>query len=189
MKNTLLILLGVLLCTTLFAQAVLRPQVGISFSSFTDNLNEIEFNDELGYSFGADLQIGNKLYIQPGFFLDFRKNEGEDDSDVFDLNRTNLRIPLYIGYNFGYELDGDFGFRIFAGPNFLFNIDDTADNIDSDLEINDTLWAATGGVGLDISIFFVDAGYELGLSEVFKDIEDSPKANLFFVNAGLRTRF
>ncbi len=167
------------------AQLVLRPQVGITFNDLSEDLDD--FDEDLGYRFGADLQIGNKFFVQPGLFFDFRKLDGDDE----DYDRTHIRIPVFVGYDFSDDgvLD-DLGFRIFGGPTLSFVSTDEGLNIDGEeTDFSNTLWGVAAGLGFDFSILFVDAGYEWGLSDLFDDVEDSPKSNSFFINAGVRVRF
>jgi len=42
---------------------------------------------------------------------------------------------------------------------------------------------------VDLAFIFLDLGYEFGLSEVIKDLDESPRNNLFYANAGVRIRF
>lgn len=45
------------------------------------------------------------------------------------------------------------------------------------------------GAGFDFWIIFIDLGYQFGLSEVFKNLDNASKDNFFYGNAGLRLRF
>ena len=173
------------------AQLTIRPFVGINSSSLSD-IDSASFKDKIGYQFGADLQIGNKFYIQPGLQFEFVKNTIDPGiGDREDYQRTNLRFPVLIGYSFS-GIDSNWGLRIFTGPNATFNLSDKKEGESAfkDLKIEDIVWGWNAGIGADfLSFLFVDLGYQFGLSDVFKDLDSSPRNNLFYANAGLRIRF
>ena len=65
------------------------------------------------------------------------------------------------------------------------------------IDWNDSQWGAQVGAGVDVSIFFVDVGYEFGLTNSHDGLQgedsifdnfDEVKQNTFYVNAGLRLR-
>ena len=183
--------LALLTAATAQAQVALRPYVGANSSKLTENLDTATFKNQVGFQIGADLQIGNKFYVQPGVQLEFRQNtiDPRVDDDQ-KLNRSMLRIPVVVGYSFG-EVDGDFAFRVFTGPNAAINLSSKTDD-DSIIEKDDIKSAIFGwnaGLGVDISIIFIDLGYEFGLSEVFENVDGAVRNNLFYANAGVRIRF
>ncbi|MBV6439582.1 MAG: PorT family protein [Haliscomenobacteraceae bacterium CHB4] len=176
---------------TASAQLAIRPFVGINSSSLSD-IDSASFKNKIGYQFGADLQIGNKLYLQPGLQFEYVKNTIDPNiGDREDYQRTNLRFPVMIGYSFS-GIDNNWGIRIFTGPNATFNLSDKKEGESSfkDLKLEDIIWGWNAGIGADfLSFLFLDLGYQFGLSDVFKDLDSSPRNNLFYANAGLRIRF
>src|SRR3546814_4054753 len=68
---------------------------------------------------------------------------------------------------------GPAGLRIVAGPVVSFvvdkNIGDALAQVPEFSEYKNQAWAVTGGLGLDISNFRIDARYEHGLSELSKN--------------------
>lgn len=100
------------------AQLALRPYVGINSHNLTEDFRDADWKSKVGYQIGADLQIGNKFYVQPGFQLEFVRNSLVLDTLGGDIKfkRTHLRVPVMFGYAFG-EVDGNFAARIFTGPN------------------------------------------------------------------------
>lgn len=185
------------------AQFAIRPYVGMNNSKLTKDLfTDEDLKSTFGYQVGVDLQIGNRFYVQPGLQFEFLKNReitGPVSSlEDFDLNRSYLRIPLMIGYNFA-GAESPFGFRVFTGPNAAFKLSGKVGNegVVGDVDLVDNMrsvilgWNA--GIGIDIvKYIFVDAGYQFGLSEIFEDSEElnsGIRNNLFYVNAGLRFVF
>ena len=179
------------LCTcAVSAQVTLRPFIGLNSSSLTD-IDSANFNNKVGYQLGGDLQIGSKFYIQPGVQFEFVKNEvNRVTGTITKYSRTNMRIPVLVGYSFG-GIDANWALRIFTGPNATFNLSDKTEGSNSgNFDLNKIIWGWNAGVGVDIlSILFIDFGYQFGLSDVFDGLNDAPRNNLFYANAGLRFRF
>jgi hypothetical protein len=165
---------------------------------FTDE----DLKSTFGYQVGVDLQIGNRFYVQPGLQFEFLRNSeitGPVSSvEDFDLKRTYLRIPLMIGYNFT-GMESPFGFRVFTGPNAAFKLSGKVgnDGVVGEVDLVDNMRSVilgwNVGIGIDIIKYvFVDAGYQIGLSDVFEeedDLNSGIRNNLFYVNAGLRFVF
>jgi len=190
-KHIFMLAVALLTAATAQAQVALRPYVGVNSSKLTGNLDTATFKNQVGFQIGADLQIGNKFYVQPGVQLEFRQNTIDPRVDEDQkLNRSMLRIPVVVGYSFG-EVDGDFAFRVFTGPNAAINLSSKTDDgsIIEDEDIKSAIFGWNAGLGVDISIIFVDLGYEFGLSEVFENVDGTVRNNLFYANAGLRIRF
>ena len=61
-----------------------------------------------------------------------------------------------------------------------------------DEELSNVVLGWNGGIGIDfLSIFFVDLGYQIGLSDVFKETEGlnaGVRNNVFYANGGLKFR-
>jgi hypothetical protein len=193
MKNVLSTLALVLAVWSVAeAQMTLRPYVGLNSSSLTKDIiqDSASFANNVGFQLGADLQIGDKFYVQPGIQLEFLKNKIEPRGDQsVDFKRSYLRIPVMVGYNFS-GAESAFGFRVFTGPNFGFNMSSKTDFGNVEDAVKNTIFGWNAGLGIDfISILFVDMGYQFGLSEVLESVSDSPRNNLFYANAGLRVRF
>ncbi|GAB4499160.1 MAG: hypothetical protein OHK0019_35800 [Saprospiraceae bacterium] len=194
-KIFFLLVATVFSASIVYGQLTLRPYVGINSNSLTEDFEDSEWKSKIGYQVGVDLQIGSKLYVQPGVQLEFAKNQIESiipgvDED-FEFKRTHVRIPVMVGYAFG-EIDGDFAARIFTGPNASIVISSEADGEDIKDELKNAVFGWNVGAGVDFSILFLDLGYQIGLSEVFEDFnlgENGSKGNSFYANAGIRIRF
>lgn len=174
------------------AQMSLRLFLGANSSTLTD-IDSANFDSKVGYQIGGDLQFGSKFYVQPGVQFEYVANTVKDPRSTLeeDYKRTNLAIPVMVGYAFG-GAESDWGVRIFTGPNAVFNVGEKTEegSVFEALEPSSVTWSWKAGAGVDIlSLFFVDLGYQFGLSDVFEDLEESPKSNVFYGNAGLRLRF
>lgn len=177
---------------TASAQMSLRLFLGANSSTLTD-IDSANFDSKVGYQIGADLQFGSKFYVQPGIQFEYVANTVVDPRTSIeeDYKRTNMSIPLLVGYSFG-GADSNWGLRLFTGPNATFNLGEKKEDESTfeNFDLNSVIWSWKAGAGVDfLSIFFIDIGYQFGLSEVFSDLEESPKNNIFYGNAGLRIRF
>jgi hypothetical protein len=189
MKNKIFTLLLMLfISAAAYSQLSLRPQVGINFPSFTKEITSGQFKGNAGYQFGADLQIGSAFYFQPG--LNFETSDLEI-KDVGSIKLSRINIPVMVGYKFGGQAGQSFGIRIFAGPNFAFNVSSDLDTAFNDIKnkLQDFQLAGVAGAGVDLSIFFVDLGYKFGVSKLFDEDVSDGKVNYFIANAGIRIGF
>lgn len=179
-------------------QISVRPYAGLNSSSIQgEPADIIDFDNGTGFQVGVDVQLGRRLYIQPGVQLEFLKNNATLRTAVDtegSLNRTGLRIPLMVGYRlFSENSDAGFNLRFFTGPNAFLQLSTSSDD---DLNLNDSalsdvIWGWNAGAGLDISIFFIDVGYQAGISDLSDDTQMATQArnNVFYGNAGLRLYF
>ena len=199
-NNTLIAFILALFCcgTAAKAQIELRPKVGILWTSFED-VSNVDFSAKTGYSFGADLMIGSRIYLQPGFHYEGSNLSVDTDMETFDLNLQRFSIPLMIGYRFLEPETNEFlNFRLHTGPvaSFLLNVDDNESQLDIDGDdFSTTTFDWNAGVGVDIFIFYLNAGYRFGLNNIFNDFNvgnlnvDSGTQGSWYVNAGLRIAF
>lgn len=181
-----------LLSIASFGQTSLRPQVGVNFSTITDEIVHGKLKGNVGYQFGADLQIGGSLYIQPGANFQSKSLTLET---VGDINITKLNVPILIGYRlFENEDHNAFGARVYAGPNLAFNLNEKLGdafqniNITTD-DIKKFHAKAMVGVGLDLSIIFLDLAYKFDLTKTFESTISDKASHLFVANAGIRLGF
>jgi len=180
------------------AQISIRPYAGLNRSSIQgEPADIIDFDSGTGFQVGIDVQFGNRIYVQPGVQLEFLKNNAtlrtSLDTDG-SLNRTGLRIPLMVGYRvFSEDSDAGFNLRLFTGPNAFLQLSTNSDdelNL-NDNALNDLIWGWNVGAGLDISILFIDVGYQAGISNLSDDQQAATEArnNVFYGNVGFRLYF
>jgi hypothetical protein len=182
-------------------QLALRPYAGINTSQLTNELLEsTNLKTQVGYQIGVDLQLGDRFYVQPGLqFESLSNSNASSQGDNIDLMRTYLRLPLMVGYAFG-GAESMFGFRIFTGLNAAISLGGNVDGRSGILqgselkdELKNLIFGCNAGAGIHfLSVFFVDMGYQIGLTDVFKNIDglnSGVRNNLFYANAGIRARF
>lgn len=188
-----------LVTATIFgADAQLLPSLqfgvkaGLNFSSLkSDNGNYLDASTRTGYQAGVWARVGGAgVHFQPELYVTGKSSEAKliQENEEGKVSFTSLDLPLLLGTRIGL---GPAGLRIVAGPVVSFVIDKNIANTftESVLNVNDyknQAWAVTGGLGLDISNFRVDARYEHGLSELSKNDSAPQKVNLWTVGIGYR---
>ncbi len=190
MKKTLLvILIGLLVVPfTSFAQLKIKPAFGINFSSV--NTDEFKMEGKTGYQIGGTVQLGNKFVFEPGIFWQRDNYEVTDaistGQDVIKGNYSSLKIPVYLGYYIIGDAKSTLGIKLFAGPSAKFVITENDNGLPTEFsDLNDAIWGVKAGAGVDFLFLFADLGYNWGLNEVFKDVENS-QTNHFEITFGLK---
>src|SRR5690606_1227830 len=77
MKKSMFCLVSALVVGMMSAHAQLQfnPQIGMNFTRLSENpqviINDVEVETEgkAGVLFGADLRLGDRIYLQPGLFI------------------------------------------------------------------------------------------------------------------------
>jgi hypothetical protein len=199
MRKFLLILPALALLVAVPAGAksfVINPQAGVVGQDLTGDTADLDDTAKLGYALGGHLRFGGRGYFSPGIFWEHTSLEATavDDAtleEVTDnLEVTSIRVPLHFGYNLS---SGDamsmssVGFRVYGGPSatMVMDVDDNVFGIVKD-DYKGTAFGAQVGAGLDLSSVTIDASYEWGLSNVFKDDPDDLKHNVARGMVGLK---
>jgi hypothetical protein len=199
MKRFLVFLMLLGLTGAGISQVKIKLQGGVNFSTLTEQPEGLEISTIPGYQFGGSLQIGNTVYLEPGFFwlrmgseLTTLTLEEIFEDEVFI---HAFHIPALLGYQFG--ASNPVTFRVYAGPAMTIISSVNNDGITIDIngtpvliklekeDLNSPLWGGIAGVGADFSILSLDINYELGFTKVFKENLDS-KNNVIRINAGLK---
>ncbi len=154
-----------------------------------------------GAQFGVALTFGSRFYVQPGFQYAILSSEVVNENTVSGkelLDETTINaisVPLKVGVRLiDPETENFFNVRVFGGfdGSHVISVDhstksDGLDDIDAS-DFSNLIVAADFGLGLDIFIFYIDLGYQLGLTPVYTG-GDNAKANAFYGNIGLRLSF
>ena len=176
-----------------------RPALGVNFSRLDNDPGTFRTDVRLGYQGGADLQLGKRIYLQPGLF--FFQNSWDLVSDSSLVQGENLkiknviggvRIPVIIGYRFfDTAKQKIFNFRIFGGPSYSFitrteSKETPPQAIVPKNYFSDNIYGFNVGAGLDILVVCIDAGYEFGLNNFYTSPLITAKNRMFYVNVGIR---
>lgn len=189
--------LGLLVAVPVGAKTfVINPQAGVVGQDLTGDVPDLDDSAKLGYAFGGNLRFGGRGYVSPGLFWEHTSLEatGVDDAGIDEvtdnLEVTSIRVPLHFGYNLssGDAMSmGSLGFRVYGGPSatMIMDVDDNAFGITKD-DYKSSILGAQVGAGVDLASFTIDASYEWGISNVFKDDADDHKQNVARGMVGLK---
>lgn len=202
MKKALLILSFFTFALAANAQVEIRPYVGPNFSNVNKAADNTTTKAKLGGQIGIGLMFGNRFYFNPQIAYFSRATEysvanvGGSGNIKLDQKTGGVNIPLLVGVRL-IEIDNEpfFNIRAFAGPSiqFLTTAEFTNSGADQQIDWKKNQWGAQVGAGIDVSMFFIDAVYEFGLSKSGEAVTNSDfndiKNNTFYVNAGIRFNF
>jgi hypothetical protein len=197
MKNTIAVFVCIILISgSIFGQFSIRPYIGINSAKITEDFEDINWQSQLGYQGGIDLQIGDKFYLQPGLQWELIRTNFDPQNPIPGLDTkfkaSHIRIPLMLGVKALSSSSNLFNFRIYTGPDVAFTVSHS-DHSFLGVEINDDTynklhWSWNGGVGVDFLFLFVDVGYKFGVSEYFNqdNVNNPARTNVFFANVGMK---
>ncbi len=199
MRKLLLILPALALLVAVPAGAksfVINPQAGVVGQDMTGDVPDLDDSANLGYGLGGNLRFGGRGYLSPGIYWEHTSLEATtiDDAtlqEVTDnLEVKSLRLPLLVGYNLssGEAMSmSSLGFRVFGGPSatMVMDVDNNVFGVTKD-DYKGTIWGMQAGAGFDLSSVTIDASYEWGLSNVFKDDALDKKHNVARGMVGLK---
>ena len=183
------------------AQITVKPGGGFHYLNFNRSISNWDRYGGIGYQFGSTAKIGGRFYLESGLFWMSNYSElSQIDSPLGGgpirlTHQLNiLRIPLLGGYSFWDTQGTSVDFRVLLGPafNIIMQVDNSVSQSGAPekADYKSLFWG--GNICLDITYWwlFVDVGYEMGFSKVYKDQAKfgSAKANNFYVNFGLRIR-
>jgi hypothetical protein len=183
------------------AQITVKPGGGFHYLTLTRSTENWDRFGDIGYQLGGTVTIGRLFYFEPGIFwmsntCEFSQIDGEDGFGPIRMNHRMdiLRVPLLAGYSFWDSQGTALDIKLLAGPaiNFVLGADNskpyTSAPVTSDYKT--IFWGGDIGISLAYWWLFLDAGFEFGLSKVYKTPEKfgSAKANIFYLNLGVRLR-
>lgn len=188
MKTLLIAALAMLATSTgLLAQAQVKPGVGLSFTNITGTGEDV--TGRIGWQIGGSVAFGERFYIEPGVFYQTESVEfvSPSTSSTTDATYSGVRVPLAIGLDILGGTDSTIGLRGFGGGSGFFVTGTTSDVLDKE-DFSSPKWGVFAGLGLDISLFYLDLSYQWSLTNIQEDVSaiDLGKSNALFVTAGIR---
>lgn len=166
--------------------------VGINFNKLTMDAVILKPTMAIGWDLGVSYKRGKFFYWQIGAtynnsvynIMDTTLIPGSLLDGVFSVR--NIDIPVTVGLNLLTFVSRIVGLRVYlsAVPSFALGVGSNKLNISMD-NINTFNFYGQAGVGVDVAFIFVEAGYNYGFKDLFKnDIRSNP--NQVFVNLGFR---
>lgn len=196
-KLSLLLLLFVSSLVTVNAQEI---RLGGGYSgSRVDSDNSDSWKGRAGYQYGIDVLLGNRFFLKPGIYMQVRNldytavsdGQGGQSLATTETRYTSkaLRIPLMGGIRLiNNDNTTDFNMYVTGGPTALIGLSTRSDNNSLNFNTRSTQWYLGFGLGAEYRFLFLDAGYDVGMTNMFNGdgINTNPKINSTYVTAGLR---
>ncbi len=153
-----------------------------------------------GYQYGIELLLGNRFFVRPGIYMQIRNldyttvglgQDGVSNGIETETRYTSkaLRIPLMGGIRLFEPVDGkDFNLYVTGGPTALIGLSTESDNNSLSFTTRSTQWYLGFGAGAEYRFLFLDAGYDVGMTNMFNGdgINTNPRINNSYITAGLR---
>ena len=209
-KLSLLIIVLFLGITSIYAQGLdIRAYGGVNVLQLTSDkgtslidgtLHNKKVSGRPGYQFGAALTFGERFFVQPGFEYALLSTKLVNENTVTGKELTDettlgvFSVPLKVGYRLlDPQKENIFNIRVFTGfvGHHVASVNHTTKSGAFDITKDDytnLILNADFGMGLDLFIFYLDVGYQFGLSPVHAT-GDMAKANSFYTNLGIRLTF
>lgn len=195
---SLLALLGTASVSTTQAQEI---RLGGGYSgSKVDKTGTENWKGRAGYQFGIDLLLGKRFFLKPGIYMQVRNldyttvgvgEDGQPNGIETERRYTSkaLRIPLMGGIRLIDPADGtEFNVYALGGPTALIGLNTEQDDNTLSFTTRSTQWYLGFGLGFEYKFLFFDAGYDVGMTNVFNGdgVNTNPKVNNTHITAGLR---
>ena len=186
-KEIIITLVSLTISFSSFAQLSIRGHLGINTQKIDFTTIQGQIKGSTGLNIGLDVQLGNRLYFQPGINYSAKKFRIDG---IGEITANKINVPIMIGLRlFKHKSRFSKNIRLFVGPNFSTTINEKISNaitaINKD-DLKDFNLDVIGGVGADLKIFFIDLGYKYGLNDYISKNGKAAPLNGFLVNLGLR---
>lgn len=196
MKTSFLLIMlaaAVTFVAPLQTQVKINPKVGVNISALDAKIQDITAEARAGWNVGVDVRAGRGLvFFNPGvhyYSFTARLIPDIDDTEQFKPSEETMiqsvRVPVNLGINVTGQ-GGLLGIHVKGGvtPSYVIGVKERP-NYNFDVEtLNRFTMGANVGVGVDILFFTVDANYEIGLNEFFKDA--AGKNNMLSLSVGVK---
>jgi Outer membrane protein beta-barrel domain len=150
-----------------------------------------------GYQFGADVKLGQRWFLEPGIHfmvrnLNFTYTTAADiPAQEFRYTSRSLRVPLMLGLDLmDQSEDPDFNVSIMGGPTALIGLSSQLDQQELSVTTRGTQWYLGFAGEVTLGFLFVNAGYDVAMSNVFDGdrFSTNPKVNFYHASAGVRLK-
>lgn len=200
MKKIALILAVMFASTLVSAQISFGPKIGYNTSKLSIDKSDIKTELKNSFQFGLFARLGTKYYLQPELnWLTqggvFKKPGDEGSLSPFkqEIKLNTVQVPALIGIEL---IDLKVAnIRAMAGPVASFVTNKEIESTDGDeyikpieqADIQDIVWSAQLGVGVDVLMFTLDVRYNLGLNKVIGEVDYEENGEMKSLNFDSRT--
>jgi hypothetical protein len=205
-NTTILTLLLLIFSTALFAQSddiqqkkerkaksSFKLSAGATFNDIKlDSDSDVEANSALGYNLGISYKRGRFFYYEIGARINSRSFDLKDlgDQSVNSITISAVDVPLSGGVNLTSFADRLVGLRVFVSAVPSFTVGKKVEDIGLvEDDIQNVMFYGQAGVGIDIAFFFIESGFNFGVDDLVKNIENESIKSVpsqVFVNLGFR---
>lgn len=190
MKKLSLLIVAMVLVTTTFGQATIKPSIGLSLNDFSGTTVD-DVKGKPGFQLGGSVAFGKKFYIEPGVYFTTKSTEFSYASSPSvnvseDALIKGIRVPVAVGFGLLGNEKSLASLRVFGGGSGFF-VTGVGDGLDKD-NVTSPTWGVFAGAGLDFWIMFAEASYEWSLSNVTTDVAniDFGKSRTLFFTVGFK---
>lgn len=187
-------------CSLTLPAQELRLGGGYSGSKVSGNDTE-NWKGRAGYQYGLEVLAGNRFFVKPAIYVQVRNldftvtglgADGLPNGSTSETRYTSkaLRIPLMGGIRL-VDPAGEhkrFNLYVTGGPTALIGLSTNTGDNSLNLTTRSTQWYLGFGAGAEYRFLFLDAGYDVGMTNVFKGdgVNTNPRINNTWITAGLR---
>lgn len=175
------------------AKSSFKLSGGATFNDIKlDSDSDVTSGATLGYNLGISYKRGRFFYYEVGARINSRSFDLEDtgDQSINKLKVSAIDVPLTGGVNLTSFADRLVGVRLFLSAVPSFTTGKKVDEVGlEDDDIQSVMFYGQAGLGIDIAFFFIESGFNFGVDNLVKNIEnESIKSipNQIFVNLGFR---
>lgn len=167
---------------------------GANFNMLNISSEVYESSMNVGFQLGASYKRGRFFYWEIGARYNHYNYSLKDMVASIDSSNTyntfsvpTIDIPITGGINVLYFMDRVVGLRLFLSvvPSIGLSVGDNDLGITKD-DVNSFNLLGQAGVGIDIAFIFIEAGFNYGFTDLFKNYSPS---NPFQGYAGIGFRF
>ncbi len=150
-----------------------------------------------GYQFGADIKFGQRWFLEPGIHFLVRNvnftyaTAADVPAQNFKYTSRSLLVPLMLGFNLMDPADDPaVNVSIMGGPSALIGINSELDGQSLNVTTRGTQWYLGFAGEVEFGFLFVNAGYDVAMSNVFEgnSFTTNPKVNFYHAAAGVRLK-
>lgn len=193
--------LALLMIAPLLALHAQEIRLGGGYSgSKVDADGSDNWRGRAGYQYGLEVLLGGRFFVKPGIYMQIRNldytttglgQDGISNGITTETRYTSkaLRIPLMGGIRLiDTENDPDFNLYATAGPTALIGLNAEVGDNSLNFTTRSTQWYIGFGAGVEYRFIFLDAGYDVGMTNMFNGdgINTNPRINNSYITAGLR---
>lgn len=187
-------ILGLFVVSISWGQTTIKPHIGVNYSLLSTD--QVDYDDpgiRPGFIIGLGLKSGENWYVEPAvewFGMNYELIHESSTAEDYKSIIQGLRVPIMGGYQIGAN-DDIFRLRLYVGPVMTFPLNITTDGGAQEVpvkdDLNSFLFGLGYGVGVDIWILYLEAGFQSDFTEFYQNTSDfgNGKNGMMFITLGV----